>query len=106
MYAKTNPSSGRLSPRGKRVVGIVGAAIIVIVGGLAAWAALASDTYSSSGNGCVNVTVPSSTGGATLHYCGAAARAFCQGAFRSQDQISLRARPQCAQAGLGPGASP
>ena len=53
----------------------------------------------------MNVTVPSSTGGATLHYCGAAARSFCQTSFRSQDQISLRARPQCVLAGLAPSAS-
>jgi hypothetical protein len=54
------------------------------------------------------VTVPSSTGGATLHYCGDAARSFCQTSFRKQDQISLQARPQCVLAGLGPsaGASP
>jgi len=85
---------------------IAGVLIIVILGGLGAWAGLASDRYSSSGNGCLNVTVPSSTGGATLHYCGAAARSFCQASFRSHDQISLRARPQCVLAGLGPSASP
>ena len=111
MYAKTNPGAGRLTSRQKRVFAIVGAGVIVALGGLGAWGALASDTYGSSGHGCVNVTVPSSTGGATLHYCGAAARTFCQTAFRSQDRISLRARPQCVLAGLGPagattGASP
>ena len=67
--------------------------IVLVLGGLGAWSVLASDSYSSSGHGCVNVTVPSSTGGATLHYCGAAARSFCQTSFRKQDQISLRARP-------------
>jgi len=102
MYAKTNPGAGRMSPRQKRVLGIVGVAFVVVLGGLGAWAGLASDSYSSSGHGCVNVTLPSSTGGATLHYCGAAARAFCQKSLRSQDQISLRARPQCVLAGLGP----
>jgi hypothetical protein len=106
MYAKTNPSAGRLSSRRKRVFGIVGVLVIVVLGGLAAWAALAPDRYSSSGHGCVNVTVPSSTGGATLHYCGAPARSFCQRSFRSQDQISLRARPQCVLAGLGPSPAP
>ncbi len=109
MYARTNPSAGRLTPREKRVFRIVGVLIIVILGGLGAWAALAPDSYSSSGHGCVSVTVPSSTGGATLHYCGAAARSFCRDSFRSQDTISLRARPQCVLAGLGPpepGASP
>ena len=102
MYAKTNPSAGRLSPRQKRAFAIVGVLIVLLFAGLGTWAALASDSYSSSGHGCVNVTVPSSTGGATLHYCGSAARSFCQASFRSQDQISLRARPQCVLAGLAP----
>jgi hypothetical protein len=108
MYAKTNPGTGRLSSRQKRVFAVVGVLVVALLAGLGAWAALASDSYSSSGHGCVNVTVPSSTGGATLHYCGDAARSFCQASFRKQDQISLRARPQCVLAGLGPsaGASP
>ena len=105
MYAKTNPGTGRLSSRQKRVFAVVGALVVAMLAGLGAWGALASDNYSSSGHGCVNVTVPSSTGGATLHYCGAAARSFCQTSFRSQDQISLRARPQCVLAGLAPSAS-
>jgi len=46
--------------------------------------------------------VPNSTGGSTLHYCGPQARSLCQASFRSQDQVSLRARPQCVLAGLGP----
>jgi hypothetical protein len=102
MYAKTNPGTGRLAPRQKRILLFVGVAFLAVLGGLGAWGALASDTYSTSGHGCVNVTVSSSTGGATLHYCGAQARSFCQSAFRSQDQLSLRARPQCVLAGLGP----
>ena len=106
MYAKTNPGTGRLTPRGKRILAIVGGCVILVLAGLGIWGALAPDTYAGSGHGCVSVTVPSSTGGATLHYCGAAARSFCQRSFRSQDQISLRARPQCALARLGPSASP
>ena len=105
MYAKTNPGTGRLSSRQKRVFAVVGVLIVLIIAGVSAWVALASDRYSSSGHGCVNVTVPSSTGGGTLHYCGAQARSFCQTSFRKQDQISLRARPQCVLAGLGPSAS-
>ena len=102
MYAKTNPSGGRLSPSQKRAFAIIGVLVVLIFAGLGAWAVLASDSYSASGHGCVNVTVPSSTGGAVLHYCGPAARSFCQKSFQSQDQISLRARPQCALAGLAP----
>jgi hypothetical protein len=102
MYAKTNPSAGHLSPRQKRVFAIVGVLVLLLLAGLGAWGALGSDSYSSSGHGCVNVTVPSSTGGATLHYCGSQAKSFCQASFRSTDQISLRARPQCVLAGLAP----
>ena len=102
MYAKTNPSAGHLSPRQKRAFAIVGVLIVLVVAGFGTWSALAPDRYSSSGHGCVNVTLPSSTGGATLHYCGSAARSFCRAAFQARDQISLRARPQCVLAGLGP----
>ncbi len=105
MYAKTNPGTGRLSSRQKRVFAVVGVLVVLVIAGLSAWAAVGPDRYSASGHGCVNVTVPSSTGGATLHYCGAAARSFCQASFRSSDQTSLQARPQCTLAGLGPSAS-
>ncbi len=101
MYAKTNPRAGHLTPRQKRIFAITAALMVVLFGGLAAWGALAHDSYGASGHGCVNVTLPSSTGGATLHYCGAQARSFCQTSFRSDDQVSLRARPECVLAGLG-----
>jgi hypothetical protein len=106
MYARTNPGAGRLTARRKRILAIVGAGVILVLGGLGIWGAVAPDTYAGSGHGCVNVTLASSTGGATLHYCGSQARSFCRAAFRSQDQISLRARPQCVLAGLEPATSP
>jgi hypothetical protein len=40
-----------------------------------------------------------------LHYCGSKAQSFCQASFRSRDQVSLRARPQCVLAGLSPSAA-
>ena len=100
MYARTNPGAARLTARRKRILAIVGAGVIL------SWAAWGSGEpwrptrTRAPAHGCVNVTLPSSTGGATLHYCGAQARSFCRAAFRSQDQISLRARPQCVLAGL------
>ena len=102
MYAKTNPRAVRLTPRQKRILAIAAALVVVVFGGLIAWGVVAHDSYGPSANGCVNVTIPNSTGGATLHYCGPQARSFCQASFRSQDQVSLRARPQCVLAGLGP----
>ena len=106
MYAKTNPRAVRTSPRQKRIFAVVAVVVVVVFGGLAAWGMVAHDSYAASGHGCVSVTVPNSTGGAVLHYCGSQARAFCQESFRSGDQVSLRARPQCELAGLSPAAAP
>jgi hypothetical protein len=106
MYAKTNPRAGRLTPRQKRIFAIAAVVVILVFGGLAAWGVVGHDSYGASGHGCVNVTVPSTTGGSIVHYCGAQARSFCQTSFRSSDQVSLRARPQCVLAGLGPSADP
>ena len=102
MYAKTRPTAGSLTPRQKRVFAVIGGLLILVLGGLGVWGALAHDSYGASANGCVNVNLPSSTGGSTLHYCGSQARAFCVTAFASPGQISQRARPQCVLAGLRP----
>jgi hypothetical protein len=66
------------------------------------WAAVRPGTYGSSKNGCITVTIPSSTGGALLHQCGQSARTTCQGAFAGSDKISLLIRPQCREAGIAP----
>jgi hypothetical protein len=100
MYAKTNPQAGRLTPRQKRIFAIAAVVVILVFGGLAVWGLVVHDSYGASAHGCVNVTLPNSTGGSTLHYCGSQARSFCQASFQSQDQVSLRARPQCVLAGL------
>jgi hypothetical protein len=108
MYGKTSLGAeqltGKLSPRRKRALAGAGIIVVLGLGGLTAWTALAPDP--GPGAGCVDVTVPSSTGGATLHYCGSAARSFCQNAFVTTTQLTLRARPPCRQAGLGPTATP
>jgi hypothetical protein len=86
------------------VLAIAGIAVVLCLGGVGAWAALAPDTYAGSANGCVNMTIPSSTGGATIHYCGAQAKSFCRSEFAAAatDPIAVRARPQCRLAGLNP----
>jgi hypothetical protein len=91
-----------LTPRQKRVFAAVVAALVVILGGVSVWAATDPGSYGRSRHGCVNVTVPSSTGGAILHECGAAAQTLCDRAFARHDKISLLARPQCRQAGYAP----
>ncbi len=106
MYSKTSLGSDQLSGgptlsrRGKRIVFAVLGAVLAAAVGLGVWSAVGPDRYGPSANGCVNVMIPSSTGGATLHYCGARAKAFCKNAFASADPISRRGRPQCVLAGL------
>ena len=109
MYSKTSLGadqlSGRpqLSRRGKRVLFLVLGLVAAVVAGFGVWSAVGSDSYGPSANGCVNVTIASSTGGATLHHCGADAKSFCRSAYAHRDRISLLARPQCVLAGLGRG---
>jgi hypothetical protein len=106
MYSKTRLGQDQieaglsLTPRAKRITWIVVAAVVAVAAALGIWSAVASDSYSTSANGCVSVTVSSTTGGGRLHYCGAQAVSFCRGAFVSADVVSLAARPQCDAAGL------
>jgi len=102
VYSKSNPNVGgeKMSPRAKRILIIVSALITAAVIGGSIWGALAEDKYGNSANGCVSLTLPSTTGAGTLHYCGAQAKAFCRNSFAQSDPVSLAARPQCDLAGL------
>ena len=75
------------------------AAVLIAVG---IWAAVRPGSYGSSSNGCVTVSMPSSTGGALIHECGQAAKTMCQRAFVASDKVSLLTRPQCRLAGIAP----
>jgi hypothetical protein len=106
MYSKTRLAADqiegarRLTPRGRRIVYLVVAAVVAAGVAIGVWSAVSSDPAETSANGCVSVTVSSTTGGGRLHYCGAQAVTFCRGAFVSADVVSLAARPQCDAAGL------
>ena len=106
MYSKTRLGSDQidgslsLSPRGRRVVYFIAAIVVAVCAAVGVWSAVSHDTYATSGNGCVSVTVPSATGGGVLHYCGNQARSFCRTAFAGSDQVALAGRPQCVIAGL------
>jgi hypothetical protein len=88
-----------LTPRQKRVFAVVGAVLVIILGGVGVWAATDPGSYGRSRNGCVNVVVPSTTGGGILHECGARAQTLCRRAFTHHDRIAQLARPQCRLAG-------
>ena len=106
MYSKTRLGADQLdgalslTRRGKRIVYLIVAIVVAAGVAIGVWSAVSHDGYATSANGCVSVTVPSTTGGGTMHYCGAQARTFCRGAFAHADAVSLAARPQCDLAGL------
>jgi hypothetical protein len=91
-----------MTGRDKRIVVIAGIVILLVLAGIGIWAAVKPGSYGSSRNGCVTVTLPSTTGGALIHQCGAGARAMCRHAFANTDRVSMLSRPQCRLAGLGP----
>ncbi len=106
MDGRSQRHAGPLTRRQKRLMALAGALLVVVLAGVSAWAVTNSDAYSGSRNGCVTVSVTSSTGGATVHDCGAGARAMCRAAFTHHDRVSLLTQTQCRLAGLRPSAAP
>lgn len=100
------PPAEPLQRRDKRLMVAVGGIIVLAFAGVGSWAALRPGGYGPSRDGCVTVTIPSSTGGAFEHACGARARVICRDAFAGNDRLALLTRPQCRLAGLGPAAGP
>jgi hypothetical protein len=82
----------------QRVIALVMA--VVLAAGT--WAIIRPSSAPVSRNGCVNVVIPGSMGGGLLHYCGAAARAWCQAEFARTDVLARLGQPQCRIAGLQP----
>jgi len=105
-YSKTRLGSDQaagaisLTPRRRRIVYTIVAIVVAAGVAVGVWSGTSHDQYGPSGNGCITVTFASSTGGSTIHECGAAAKSFCQAAFVNSDRLSLLARPQCDLAGL------
>jgi hypothetical protein len=102
MPFSSSPQAQPLSGRAKRVLVLAGVIVALAVTGVVVWSAASPGGYGSSKAGCITVTLPSSTGGALLHQCGAAAKATCHNAFTYTDKLSLLTRPQCRLAGLTP----
>jgi hypothetical protein len=105
MYSKTSLGADQLdgpalSPRGKKILIWAGGAVLAAGIGVGVWAGVSADSWGASGNGCVNVTTPSTMGGQTFHYCGTDAKTFCRSAYAHSDEVSLAGRRQCALAGL------
>jgi hypothetical protein len=96
------PAAEQATRRDRRVIIATIAAVVLVVAGVATWAAVRPGAYDVSRNGCITVNLPSSMGGSLLHQCGSPARATCQHAFASTDPASRLIRPQCRLAGIHP----
>jgi hypothetical protein len=81
---------------------LLGAVVLAVGVGLAVWSLTHTASYQGSRAGCVNVVVPSTTGGGILHECGAAARGWCTTEFTRHDALARLAAPQCERAGYRP----
>jgi hypothetical protein len=96
------PAAEQATPKDRRRVLLVIAAVVLVVAGTAIWGVLRPGAYGPSANGCITVTLPSSTGGSVLHQCGAAAKSTCRYAYAHSDPASMTTRTQCRLAGLTP----
>src|SRR3984957_13687726 len=105
-YGKTGLGSDqlegarKLTPRGKRIVYLVVAVVVAACAAVGIWSAVSSDPLATSANGCVSVTIPSSTGGQIAHYCGTQAKSLCRQAFVNADPTAVAEQKQCVLAGL------
>jgi hypothetical protein len=100
------PPAEQVTGRDKRKIAAVVAAILLVLAAVAVWAAVRPGSYGSSKNGCITVTLPSTTGGALMHQCGPAAKTTCQRAYAGTDKVSQLTRPQCRLAGIAPAQQP
>ena len=98
----SQPAAEQATSRDKRRIAAVVVAILLVLAAVAVWAAVRPGTYGTSKDGCITVTIPSSTGGALIHQCGADARALCKRAYGGTDKASMLTRPQCRLAGITP----
>jgi ribosomal protein S5 len=92
-----------LSRRQIRVMAAVGVMALLATVGVVAWLAThSSNETAASRNGCVNVIIPAATGGQGVHYCGAAARTFCDSQFGIHNVVAQTIDTQCRLAGIPP----
>lgn len=95
-----NRFSEALTSGQKRVFVMVSVVLAALATGVGIWAAITPGTYGRSGNGCVNVVVPSTTGGGILHKCGADAQALCKDALTRHDRLGRLTQAECVKAGF------
>src|SRR5438132_10525258 len=86
---------GRPTSRGGWAFAAVTAALTLALAVLLAYVLLGGSSSRSAAAGCIDVTAASSTGGARVHACGAAARRWCRSASLRDSPLGRALRPQC-----------
>ena len=85
-----------LSGRERRLLVILAAAVVATAIGVGVYAATGGAHHQA---GCIDVTVPASMGGATIHRCGKDAVTFC----RAQGSSDAAIAQACEREGLATG---
>ena len=96
------PVAEQATRRDRRLIVTVIAAIVLVLAGVATWAAVRPGSYDVSRNGCISVNLPGPMGGNIVHQCGNAARHTCQQAYGNSDQTARLYQAQCRLAGIKP----
>ena len=78
---------------------VVVVAVLVIALAAVVYAAAQSGS-SAAGPGCINVAATHSTGGATLHACGASAARWCRSASARHDALARGVQAECRRVGI------
>jgi hypothetical protein len=98
----TIPAAEQATGRDKRRIVAIVAAIVLVLAGVAIWAAVRPGSYDVSRNGCISVNLPGPMGGNIVHQCGSAARNTCQQAYAASDRTARLYQAQCRLAGINP----
>jgi hypothetical protein len=96
------PATEQATGRDRRLIVAVIAAIVLVIAGVATWAAVRPGSYDVSRNGCISLNLPGPMGGSIVHQCGNAARSTCQRAYAASDHTSRLYQVQCRLAGIKP----
>lgn len=88
----------RLSARERRV--LMPVALLLLVTAAVVLFVVLDQGRSSSAQGCIDVSAPSTTGAATLHACGRDAARWCRSSeARGDDPVAQALRDRCRRAG-------
>lgn len=88
--------------RGRRAVTVAVSVVgsVALIGALV-WSIISPGEYTTSRDGCVAVSMASSTGAVDLRQCGPGALALCRSVVGDSGTLALRIRRQCELAGIG-----